>query len=117
MTGGTVDERSAFRWTPVAPEQLQLSVVAFWDRRVSRVRFVVLYGMAFGFGAAVLNYNRKPELLTAAARCLANCVCTHQYDDHLTADTTLGEGSAQQAYNQLCDLTKGSNSIPTSTVT
>ena len=41
MTGGTDDEKSAYRWSAVALEDLNLSVVAFWDYRFSVMRFMI----------------------------------------------------------------------------
>ena len=56
------DEVSAYRWKPVAPADLWVSVRAFWHPRLKRVCYQIIYGHAFGLAASVMNYNRRPEL-------------------------------------------------------
>ena len=68
------------------------------------MNFIEMWGNAFGFSAAVVNYNRDPECLVNMCRCLLGCVCTHFYDDHLSIDHSAGQGSTQSAYVKLCRL-------------
>ena len=104
IDGGTDDEKSAYRWKPVCADHLRFSNIAFFDRRVGRVRFITLHGHAFGLAAAALNYNRQPELLVAVMRCLLETSCLHFYDDHLTLEPSTAQGSGQWAYRELCKL-------------
>ena len=68
------------------------------------VRFVILFGHAFGLSSAVLKYNRQPELLVAAMRCLFWATCTHFYDDHLSLEPSTAEQSARRTYVDLCKM-------------
>ncbi len=60
----------------------------------------------FGFSAAVANFNRLPELLTAAARRIGQCITWHYFDDLGTLE--LGDyapqPSMQAAQSWVCDL-------------
>ena len=49
----------------------------------------------FGFAAAVNNFNRLPELLTAVARRIAACATWHYFDDTGTIQLRQEQGSAQ----------------------
>ena len=104
IEGGTDDEKSAYRWKPVCADHRRFSNIAYFDRRVGRVRFLTLHGHAFGLAPAVLNYNRQPELLVAVMRCLLETSCLHFYDDHLTLEPSSAHGSGQWAYRELCKL-------------
>ena len=77
LQGGTDDEQGAYRWKPVHPDDLRFSIIAFWHPELNRVAYFKLYGLAFGFAPAVMIYNRDPELMVAATRCLLMTVSTH----------------------------------------
>ncbi len=88
--------------------QLPLCVVAFLDgtSAIARVVFAVSYTHLFGFSAAVANFNRLPELLTAAARRIGQCTTWHYFDDLGTLE--LGGHAAQPgmqaAQSWVCEL-------------
>ena len=44
LQGGTHDEKSAYRWKPVAEDDLRYSVVAYFDFEITAIRYVVLLG-------------------------------------------------------------------------
>ena len=104
MCGGCDDEQSAYRWKPVRPEDHRFSIVEYYDKTTQSPRYIIMYGLAFGLASAVLNYNRQPELLVEAMRCLFLCACSHIYDDHLTLEPSTSQGSGQASYVKLCTL-------------
>ena len=56
-------------------------MVAFRDTGSNEIQFATSYGHLFGFAAAVVNFNRLPELLTAACRRLGAVSNWHLFDD------------------------------------
>ena len=56
-------------------------MVAFRDTASNEIKFATSYGHLFGFAAAVVNFNRLPELLTAACRRLGAAPTWHFFDD------------------------------------
>ncbi len=105
FVGGTDDEKSAYRWRPVSDKHAGLTVVAYWDYERRRVRYLQLIGHPFGLSAAVVSYNRGPELLTAAARRILSIPTAHFYDDHLVLGTSLEKSSGQKGLRLLAKLT------------
>ena len=59
-----VDEKSAFRQLPVAPESRAVAVVALCAPDTGRVAHFVMYGHPFGLSPSVYNYNRRARALT-----------------------------------------------------
>ena len=104
MCGGCDDEQSAYRWKPVRLQDRNFSIVEYYDKITQTPRYIIMYGLAFGLASAVLNYNRQPELLVEAMRCLLLCTCSHIYDDHLTLEPSTALGSGQASYVKLCGL-------------
>ncbi len=60
----------------------------------------------FGFSAAVANFNRLPELLTAAARRIGQCTTWHYFDDLGTLELGDREETPglQSAQSWVCEL-------------
>ena len=80
---GSDDLADAYHGVPTKPEQLCLSVVAFRSTALHRAEtnFAISVGHLFGLAAAVVNFNRLPELLTAVCRRIGFCPTWHFYDD------------------------------------
>ena len=81
-----LDEAKAYRQIPLAPDQRRFGVVAVVDpgaadKPVSRTRFFVLNGHAFGFANAVYNYCRGPLALHRILTSLFWIVGDHYGDD------------------------------------
>ncbi len=105
---GSDDLKVAYHGVPHVDAQLPLCVVAFRDvtAAIARVVFAVSFTHLFGFSAAVANFNRLPELLTAAARRIGQCTTWHYFDDLGTLE--LGDHEAQPsmqaAQSWVCEL-------------
>ena len=54
--------------------------------RTKMVEFYISYTHLFGLSAAVVNFNRLPELLTAVARRIGIALSWHFFDDQGTLD-------------------------------
>jgi hypothetical protein len=65
---GADDLQDAYHGCPNAANQHCFCVVAIMNPLSSKVEFYISYTHLFGLTAAVVNFNRLPELLTAAAR-------------------------------------------------
>ena len=77
------DLAEAFYGVLTRPSQLSLSVVAFRERTLKAIEtsFAISIGHLFGLAAAVVNFNRLPELLTAVCRRIGSVATWHFYDD------------------------------------
>jgi hypothetical protein len=100
MQHGTNDLRAAYRRVPT--RQPQFTCVAVWDDDAGKVVYIDVPGHNFGLKAAVVNFNRFPELATVAARRLLWCVSEHYYDDNDTCEPEFAKDSGQQALVELC---------------
>ena len=78
---GSDDLQDAYHGVPNASSELNFCVVAFRDTASNEIKFATSYGHLFGFAAAVVNFNRLPELLTAACRRLGAAPTWHFFDD------------------------------------
>ena len=88
---GADDLEAAYRGVPNLPDHLRFAVVAVrhpggtpgrgQGRRAASVKFAVCAAHLFGMSAAVANFNRLPELLTAASRRLGASPTWHFFDD------------------------------------
>ena len=63
-----------------------MNVVAIRNLVLGRIEFYISYAHLFGFSAAVVNFNRLPELLTAAARRIGHAPTWHFFDDQGVID-------------------------------
>ena len=63
LYGWVLDETAAFRQIPILPSHRRYSVVALHDPKSGRPAYFVMIGHAFGFVAAVYNYNRRSALI------------------------------------------------------
>ena len=78
---GLDDLPDAYRGVPIHEEDGNVAIVAVWDPRFNTWRFAIARAMFFGFSAAVNNFNRKPTLLTAAARRFFGVAATQRAGD------------------------------------
>ena len=65
---GADDLQDAYHGCPNNTTQLCFCVVAIMNPRTKMVEFNISYTHLFGLTAAVVNFDRLPELLTAVAR-------------------------------------------------
>ncbi|CAE8627868.1 unnamed protein product [Polarella glacialis] len=92
---GSDDMEDAYRSIPNAIDQLGLCIVAFRHPRWNRIVFAIGYAHLFGFRAAVVNFNRVPELMIASARRLGAVPCWHFFDDSGTLNFQFEGGTGQ----------------------
>ena len=83
---GADDVADAYHCIPNACSQLGLCVVAICNPYLHRMEFYISYAHLFGLTAAVVNFNRLPELLTAAARRIGLAPTWHFFDDQGVLD-------------------------------
>ena len=76
----------AYHGIPNAISQLGLCVVAITNPNTKRIEFYVSYTHLFGLSAVVVNFNRFPELLTAASRRIGMASTWHFFDDQGVID-------------------------------
>ena len=84
---GTDDLPDAYRGFPVADDHLRYSNISIYVPDTGW-RFTTLYGLASGLEAAVVAFNRFPQLGIAIAitrRCLVGCCAAH-FDDELSVE-------------------------------
>ena len=60
-----------------------------------------LLGHNFGLGAAVVNFNRYPELVVVVARAVCFVAADHCYDDFLVLDLAAGRDSAARCIESI----------------
>jgi hypothetical protein len=61
-------------------------VVAFRNPHTKTTVFCLSFTHLFGLSAAVVNFNRLPELMTALGRRIGACPTWHFFDDQGTLD-------------------------------
>ena len=81
---GADDLQDAYHGCPNDTAQLCFCVVAIMNPRTKVVEFYISYTHLFGLSAAVVNFNRLPELLTAVARRIGIAPSWHFFDDQGT---------------------------------
>ena len=104
MEGGVDVESAAFRYRPTRDDDAPFLIVAVFNPELRRVHFGEKNGHPFGVGAAVLNYNRQPEVVIHTMRTVLGVCAHHFYDDALILGLNVEKGSAQQSYHALQDL-------------
>ena len=62
------DLADAYHGVPNIPSQMNLCVVAMRNRHTGKTYFYISKTHLFGLSAAVLNFNRLPEIITAICR-------------------------------------------------
>lgn len=90
---GLDDLQSAFRTIPTS--QPQFNVFAVWSPAERAVRYHYTYGFVFGLKSSVTQFNRYPEVMVTAARCLAAVPAHHFFDDYMVSDPSSAGSSGQ----------------------
>jgi len=116
----TQDMKRAFRQLGVRDQDRRYHVIALWEPGKGW-RFGELDGLAFGLGAAVLEFNRVPEHVVAVARRWLALPVTHFYDDYRLIDLLASRGSADKFFDHLCawlgwELDPGKHQSPASLI-
>ena len=83
---GADDLADAYHGIPNSEAQLGLCVVAIMNPDSKKIEFHISYAHLFGLSAAVVNFNRLPELLTAASRRIGMATTWHFFDDQGVID-------------------------------
>ena len=83
---GADDLADAYHGIANATCQLGLCVVAIMNPAQQRIEFYISYTHLFGLSAAVVNFNRFPELTTAVARRVGTATTWHFFDDQGVID-------------------------------
>ena len=104
LLAGLDDETSAYRYKPTSPLDSNFLIIGLYHPLDKGPRYMELYGHPFGLSSAVLNYNRGPELQTAAMRQLLRVPFLHYYDDGLILGLRHEKASGQESYGNLCKL-------------
>ena len=99
LAHGTDDLKAAYRHVPTS--QPEYTCVAVWDDDAGQVVYCEVPGHNFGLASAVLNFNRCPELYTAACRQLLGIVNEHFYDDTDVTEPAYAERSGQLCLREL----------------
>ena len=80
------DLADAYHGVPNAPGQLGLRVICLRNPKTCEMEFFVSYTHLCGLSAAVVNFNRLPELMTALCRRIGLCPTWHYFDDQGSLD-------------------------------
>ena len=80
------DLADAYHGVPNIPAQMNLCVVAMRNPHTGRTEFYISKSHLFGLSAAVVNFNRLPELMTAICRRIGHSPSWHFFDDQGTLD-------------------------------
>jgi hypothetical protein len=100
MRHGTNDLKAAYRHVPNS--NAGYTCFAVWNDDEKRVTYHDVPGHNFGKTAAVVNFNRFPELATVAARRLLWCVTEHYYDDNNVTEPEWAGDSGQLVLKAIC---------------
>jgi len=99
----TQDMKRAFRQLGVRDVDRAYHIIAAWSPVDKCWMFAELDGLAFGLGAAVLEFNRVPALVCAIARRWLGIPVVNFYDDFRISDIAAGDGSANESFLELMD--------------
>ena len=104
LIGGTDDIDSAYRRILCALPQF--TVVALWHPVERRVVFSTLPGLNFGLQAAVIAFNRFPDLAVRlqVLRGVFAWTGSHYFDDFLTVEPRACAGSGQEVLREVMEL-------------
>ena len=92
---------SAYRQVAVMPEQLCFSVVAVYNPHSKSWVYGELCGLPFGVSPAVLEFNRVPAFLVAAARRWLAIPVISFYDDFKVLGLALAGGNEDRMFHKL----------------
>ena len=80
------DLADACHGVPNIPSQMNLCVVAMRKPHTGKTEFYISKTHLFGLSAAVVNFNRLPEMMTAISRRVGFSPSWHFFDDQGTLD-------------------------------
>ena len=110
----TTDLPDAFRGLPVAPSDQRATVIAIWHPEKHQWVFTVMAGCPFGLGSVVIQFNRYPALLVAAARRLLGLLVAAYFDDCVQLDPQSAATDASDLFIRVLDYV-GTPPKPTKT--
>ena len=95
---GADDLADAYHGIPNCPPKLGLCVVAIMNPSSKIIQFHISFTHLFGLSAAVVNFNRLPELLTAVCRRIGAFPTWHCFDDQgcIEFDTPMPSAGRQE---------------------
>jgi hypothetical protein len=101
VTVALADLTAAYRTIPTS--QPWFTTIGFFNPllAIPAPEYYWLPGHNFGLTAAVVNFNRFPELVVVAARAVAIAACEHYYDDFICNDAAAGGTSALRAIERI----------------
>ena len=94
---GLDDLLDAYRYVPVLPTHLRFSISSVYNPAQRVWNFFIMYGHPFGLEAAVLNFNRRPTLVTAVSRRITACATSAFFDDFRVLDLLCYYGGGQRS--------------------
>jgi len=97
----TQDMKRAFRQIPVRDQDRPFHAIAVYSPDQEKWVFGELDGLAFGLGAAVLEFNRVPIHVVALARRWLAIPVMSFYDDFRIFDIEASGGNADEAFAEL----------------
>ena len=104
LRGASKDMWKAYRQVPLADDQTRLCVIAVWDISMKKWRFCKAYALLFGLTGAVINFNRLPVFMAAAARRVLAVPVQHFFDDFRIVEPLLANGAGLKAFEWLADF-------------
>ena len=96
----------AYHGIPNCPTQLGLCVVAIMNPESKIIQFQISFTHLFGLSAAVVNFNRLPELLTAVCRRIGACPTWHLFDDQGCLEFETSPAEPRPARTRRDELTR-----------
>ena len=91
------DLADAYHGVPNIPAQMNLCVVAMRNPHTGKTEFYISKTHLFGLSAAVVKFNRLPELMTAICRRIGCAPSWYFFDDQGTLDF---EGDPPGTHNE-----------------
>ena len=98
----THDMKRAFRQLPVRDQDRAWHIIAVFHPDKKIWVFYELWGLAFGLGAAVLEFNRVPAQVVALARRWFALPALNFYDDFKVTELACTEGGGDPLFRDLC---------------
>ncbi len=95
ILGWVLDEKNAYRWIPIKPEQRRYAVICVYDKARSSIAYFVMIGHPFGMRSAVYNYNRRSLILNTILRKEFDVLSSFYYDDKFAFEP---EGACDSSY-------------------
>eukprot|EP00972_Heterocapsa_arctica_P027031 3975900-Heterocapsa_arctica.AAC.1 len=101
IESGGEDMPDAFRTIPIAPQDLDVNVIAIENPDTGVWHYQVVWAALFGFASAVVSFARWSAFLQAAGRRIAMLAFSMYSDDGLLLDSAIAKGAGQQLLHVL----------------